>query len=263
MHAWTFYRYPEARLAGAPFALFDVSVVDHNFTSSDALEPTLSSFISVERGEQQFPAAGFGGQGGGWEAMDEGFEVDERALAATLFDASDFTSASTRLLSSASSIPSAALITPSPLAHPSSSLLLSSSPSSLTRAAARVRDPQWSAHASLFENELSDVAMKDNPTQMARATMASSLAHQPSKSNQRRNHVTSTAVPPATVGGSVNDNTCDVCGKVLKNDFSLRRHKETHLSVRMRPFSCKTCGKTFVQKSHMTKHLRNRSNTCT
>ena len=206
---------------------------------------------------------GVGGQGGGWEAMDEGFELDERAVAATLFDASDFTSASTRLLLSASSIPSAALITPSPLAHPSSSsLLLSSSSSSLTRAAARVRDPQRSAYASLFESELSDVAMKDNPTQMARATMASSLAHQPSKSNQRRNHITSIAVPPATVGGSVNDNTCDVCGKVLKNDFSLRRHKETHLSVRMRPFSCETCGKTFVQKSHMTKHLRNKSNTC-
>lgn len=70
-----------------------------------------------------------------------------------------------------------------------------------------------------------------------------------------RQHPSVVGTAPSALLLEAESFACDTCGRVLKNDFSLRRHKVLHLPVRPRPFSCVTCGKTFAQNAHLKKHF--------
>jgi len=46
---------------------------------------------------------------------------------------------------------------------------------------------------------------------------------------------------------------CDVCGKLLKNDFYLKAHKLIHTGEL--PFSCTECGARFNRKDKVKRHM--------
>ena len=50
---------------------------------------------------------------------------------------------------------------------------------------------------------------------------------------------------------------CDICGKGLTSNYSLKKHKMLHWDNK--PFVCLVCGKRFVQNSHLTLHVQKHS----
>ncbi|XP_023333166.1 zinc finger protein 2 homolog isoform X2 [Eurytemora carolleeae] len=50
---------------------------------------------------------------------------------------------------------------------------------------------------------------------------------------------------------------CDICGKCLTSNYSLKKHKMLHWDNK--PFVCLVCGKRFVQNSHLTLHVQKHS----
>ena len=47
---------------------------------------------------------------------------------------------------------------------------------------------------------------------------------------------------------------CDICGKVLTQSGSLKRHRRLHTGEK--PYTCGTCGKKFSDGGNYLKHLR-------
>ena len=55
---------------------------------------------------------------------------------------------------------------------------------------------------------------------------------------------------------STRSSTCTICGKILCDKFSLKKHVDTvHLTIR--PFECFFCQKRFIIKSDLEAHVTN------
>lgn len=53
--------------------------------------------------------------------------------------------------------------------------------------------------------------------------------------------------------------TCDVCNKQFTDKYALSRHTRTHLGLTLREgFLCVECGRTYMQKGNLRKHIRSR-----
>ena len=47
---------------------------------------------------------------------------------------------------------------------------------------------------------------------------------------------------------------CDICGKILTQSGSLKRHRRLHTGEK--PYTCGTCGRRFSDGGNYLKHLR-------
>ena len=50
--------------------------------------------------------------------------------------------------------------------------------------------------------------------------------------------------------------TCEVCGKVLKNKYTLKTHLKVHQDKQLTKIECPTCHKLYCSKYYLNKHIK-------
>ncbi|XP_035804104.2 zinc finger protein 37-like [Amphiprion ocellaris] len=77
----------------------------------------------------------------------------------------------------------------------------------------------------------------------------------PDKRSHRNNsHSNTVDDSPVSESRCKTDTQCDVCGKIFKDKYQMKRHQRIHTGVK--PYACNFCGKRFCQISSVKYHIR-------